>query len=64
MQEIRGSHYFVTGLSVVGGIYLFGLAGCLIGPMCLVALIISSRVYVSVVQTDSCTTPKRTQLVS
>jgi len=42
--EIKDSHYYVTGLSVVGGLYFLGLEGILFGPMLLCTILIFSKI--------------------
>ena len=39
-SEIESSHHYITGLSVVGGLYFFGIQGVLIGPMLVCALLV------------------------
>jgi predicted PurR-regulated permease PerM len=43
--QIQGSHHYVTGLSVVGGLYFLGLEGVIIGPMLLCAILIFAQVF-------------------
>ncbi|CAK9299072.1 unnamed protein product [Gordionus sp. m RMFG-2023] len=45
-KEIKGGgHPYFTGLSIVGGIYMFGLEGALIGPMLLCCLFAGLKVF-------------------
>lgn len=41
----RGSHPYVTGLSIVGGIYWLGLQGAIFGPMMLCSMLVLFNVY-------------------
>ena len=45
-SEIKSSHHYITGLSVVGGLYFFGLQGVIIGPMLVCALLIISKLMI------------------
>eukprot|EP01094_Clydonella_sp_ATCC50884_P001797 TRINITY_DN11349_c0_g1_i1.p1 TRINITY_DN11349_c0_g1~~TRINITY_DN11349_c0_g1_i1.p1 ORF type:complete len:879 (+),score=305.11 TRINITY_DN11349_c0_g1_i1:688-3324(+) len=43
--QIQGSHYYVTGLSVVGGVYFLGVEGVVIGPMLLCGILIFGKLF-------------------
>ena len=46
MGGIESSHHYVTGLSVVGGLYFFGVQGVLIGPMLVCALLVFRKIII------------------
>jgi len=40
-------HPWLTGLSVVGGIYYFGISGAILGPLVLCAVLVCASVFPS-----------------
>ena len=46
----RGIHPWLTGLSIVGGIYYFGIAGTIYGPLILCAVFVVLSMYTGIVQ--------------
>lgn len=49
-SEIEQSHHYVTGLSVVGGLYFFGIQGVLLGPMLVCSLLILTKLVSAGIQ--------------
>ncbi|MFH4976352.1 hypothetical protein AB6A40_003061 [Gnathostoma spinigerum] len=49
-SELRGSHPYVTGLAIIGGIYWLGLQGAIIGPVILCTMLILANVYADFVR--------------
>ena len=44
----RGIHPWLTGLSIVGGIYYFGVAGAILGPLLLCAVTVALAMYTGI----------------
>jgi len=52
-SEIKGSHPYLTGLSIAGGVYYFGsIEGCIIGPMILCFICVITKFYAENEKTD------------
>ncbi|CAD6185635.1 unnamed protein product [Caenorhabditis auriculariae] len=57
--EVKGSHPYVTGLSIIGGMYWLGLQGAIIGPIVLCLFLVLVNVYLQFVKpTATSTTPR------
>ncbi len=60
----RGGHPYLTGLSIVGGIYYFGLEGAVLGPVLLCCLLLAPHLYSLLIRaaaTSNTDTPANTQ---
>ena len=62
-SEIQSSHHYVTGLSVVGGLYFFGIQGVLIGPMLVCALLVLRKIVMVMAQEKSSNLPHKSDAV-
>lgn len=51
-REVKNSHPYVTGLSVIGGIYWLGFQGAIFGPIILVCLLALFNVYIQFAKTS------------
>ena len=58
-SEIESSHHYVTGLSVVGGMYFFGIQGVLIGPMLVCAVLVMRNITMVMGSVESSTDSKK-----
>uniref|UniRef100_A0AC34F679 Transmembrane protein n=1 Tax=Panagrolaimus sp. ES5 TaxID=591445 RepID=A0AC34F679_9BILA len=51
-REVKNSHPYVTGLSVIGGIYWLGFQGAIFGPIILCTMLALFNVYIQFAKTS------------
>ncbi|CAI5446003.1 unnamed protein product [Caenorhabditis angaria] len=56
-REVKGSHPYVTGLAIIGGMYWLGLEGAIIGPIILCLFLVLVNVYLQLVKPKALNTP-------
>uniref|UniRef100_A0A1I7UHV8 Transmembrane protein n=1 Tax=Caenorhabditis tropicalis TaxID=1561998 RepID=A0A1I7UHV8_9PELO len=59
-KEVKGSHPYVTGLAIIGGMYWLGLQGAIIGPIILCLCLVLVNVYLQHVKPSALYTPAPT----